>query len=134
MLKIRLTRVGKKHQPSYRIVVTPKENPALGQYIDLLGTYNPLKGSVSLDTEKALAWLNKGAQPSERLARLLEKAGVSHKSIVVKRYQPKPKDEAEPQAPAKDTSTEPELNEEMTSEAKPEDSVNEAVVEPDKEG
>ncbi len=102
MLKIRLTRMGKKHQPHYRIVVTPKENPAQGQYLDLLGTYNPLKEDVSINTERALEWLNKGAQPSDRVARLLTTAGVSHRSIVVKTYQPKPKEEpkAEAEAPA----------------------------------
>ena len=91
--------MGKKHQPIYRVVVTPKENPVMGSYIDLLGTYNPLKGEVNIDTAKATEWLNKGAKPSERLARLLDKAGVKHKSIVVKLYQPKPKEEAKASTP-----------------------------------
>lgn len=93
MLKIRLTRIGKKHQPTYRIVVTPKENPAQGQYIDLVGTYNPIQGQVSINNDKAVEWLNKGAQPSERVARLLSQAGVAHNSVVVKQYTPKPKEE-----------------------------------------
>lgn len=109
MLKIRLTRMGKKHQPSYRIVVTPKENPAQGQYLDLVGTYNPIKGDVSINNDKAMDWLNKGAQPSERVARLLDKAGLKHKSIVVKMYQPKPKEEvaeeAVPEAPVTEETT-----------------------------
>lgn len=100
MLKIRLTRIGKKHQPSYRIVVTPKENPALGQYLDLVGTYNPLKGDVKIDNEKAIEWLNKGAKPSDRVARLMEKVGLKHNSIVVKHYTPKPKEEAKTEAKA----------------------------------
>lgn len=91
MLKIRLTRMGKKHQPSYRVVVTPKENPVKGQYLDLVGTYNPLKEEINLELEKIGQWLDKGALPSERVARLLAKAGLKHKSIIVKHYQPKAK-------------------------------------------
>lgn len=93
MIKIRLTRIGKKHQPSYRLVVTPKENPAKGQYLELLGTYNPLQNHIAFDSDKVMAWLNKGAQPSNRVARLLDKAGLKHKSIIVKQFVPKPKED-----------------------------------------
>lgn len=120
MLKIRLTRMGKKHQPTYRIVVTPKENPVAGSYIDLLGTYDPIKGNVDINTEKALEWLNKGAQPSERLARILSKAGVQHKSVVVKTYQPKAKEEpaveAASEAPAAEAEVPTEATEEVAAE------------------
>lgn len=91
MLKIRLTRTGKKHQPSYRVVVTPKENPVKGKYLTSLGHYDPVREEISIDSEKVLAWLNKGAQPSQRIARLLDKAGVKHKSITVIHYHTKPK-------------------------------------------
>lgn len=100
MVKIRLTRMGKKHQPSYRIIVTPKSNPRQGNYLDLIGTYNPLKNEVAINSERALEWLNKGAQPSDRVARLFDKAGIKHKSIVVKFYQPKAAEVAEEEAPA----------------------------------
>lgn len=107
MLKIRLTRIGKKHQPTYRIVVTPKENPVAGRYLDLVGTYNPIKGDVQIDNDKVIAWLDKGAQPSERIARLLDKAGIVHNLVVVKHYEPKKKEEvaeeAAPEAPAETT-------------------------------
>lgn len=93
MIKIRLTRIGKKHQPSYRLVVTPKENPAKGQYLELLGTYNPIQDQIAFDTDKVMAWLNKGAQPSDRVARLFDNAGLKHKSIIVKKFVPKPKEE-----------------------------------------
>lgn len=111
MLKIRLTRMGKKHQPSYRIVVTPKENPARGQYTDLLGTYNPIAEQLDVNKEKAMEWLNKGAQPSERVARLLTKSGMTHRSLVVKVYQPKPKEEpkAEEATPATKAETDEEV-------------------------
>lgn len=105
MLKIRLTRMGKKHQPYYRIVVTPKENPVDGAYVDLIGTYDPINANVKIDNEKALAWLNKGAQPSERIARLLDQAGVKHKSVVVKRYTPKPTEEVAAEAPVESAET-----------------------------
>ncbi len=109
MLKIRLTRIGKKHQPSYRIVVIPKERPVAGQYLDLVGTYNPLREELSVNNERVTEWLNKGAKPSERVARLLTKVGLKHNSIVVKRYSPKVKIEAAAKATAEtasDTKTE----------------------------
>lgn len=119
MLKIRLTRMGKKHQPTYRIVVTPKEHPVSGTYVDLIGTYDPIRAQVNIDTEKAIAWLNKGAQPSERIARLLDKAGVKHKSITVKHYTPKAKEEVATEAApaAEETVTEEETSAETTEEA-----------------
>jgi small subunit ribosomal protein S16 len=130
MLKIRLTRMGKKHQPTYRIVVTPKENPVAGTYIDLLGTYNPIKGDVQIDTEKAIAWLNKGAQPSERLARILSKAGVQHKSVVVKVYTPKAKEEEAVEAPVTEApAAEPTTEEVPAEEAAPEAEVTPEVTE-----
>ncbi len=91
MLKIRLTRMGKKHQPSYRIVVMPKERPVAGQYLELVGTYNPLKEELSVNNDRVMEWLNKGAKPSDRVARLLSKVGLKHTSIVIKHYAPKPK-------------------------------------------
>lgn len=103
MLKMRLTRIGKKHQPAYRIVVTPKENPALGEYLDLIGTYNPIKEELQINNELALNWLNKGVKPSDRVARLLQKSGVAHKSIVIKNFVGKPKSEP---APAKTENSE----------------------------
>lgn len=89
MVKIRLTRIGKKHQPSYRIVATDKANPVAGEYLELIGTYNPIRSLLDVNKEKALNWLNKGAQPSERVARLFKQSGLEHKSIVIKHYKPK---------------------------------------------
>ncbi len=93
MLMIRLTRMGKKHQPTYRVVVTPKQNASQGDYLEKIGLYNPLREVVEIDMKKAVEWLDKGAMPSDRVARLLTKAGVKHKSIVVKHYTPKPEAE-----------------------------------------
>ncbi len=127
--------MGKKHQPTYRIVVTPKDNPVQGQYLDLLGTYNPIKQDVQIDTEKAVEWLNKGAQPSERLARLLSKAGVSHKSIVIKTYTPKPKEEVKEEAPAEapvaeEVADPADSTEEKAEDSTPDETPSEAVAEP----
>jgi len=76
-VKIRLKRVGRKAQPSYRIVVTDSEAPRDGAFIEMLGHYSPrAKDKQSdVDVAKAKQWLAKGATPSETVASLLKKAG-----------------------------------------------------------
>lgn len=78
MLRIRLTRVGKKKQPSYRIVVADSRAPRDGRLVAQVGHYNPLTDppTVVLDEEKALHWLRRGAQPSEAVAHILQKQGT----------------------------------------------------------
>ncbi len=78
MLRIRLQRAGRKGQPVYRIVVAEHTNRVLGKYIDRLGHYNPLmKPKVfTVDTDKLLEWIKKGAQPTNTVARLLKGEGV----------------------------------------------------------
>lgn len=80
-LSIRLARGGAKKRPVYRIVVADSRNPRDGKYIERLGTYSPLlpKDSgerVKLDAERAAHWLKVGAQPSDRVARFLDAAGL----------------------------------------------------------
>ena len=80
-LAIRLARGGMKKRPYYRIVVTDSRNARDGKFIEKIGTYNPLlpKDSaerVKLDGERAAHWLSVGAQPSDRVARFLDAAGV----------------------------------------------------------
>jgi small subunit ribosomal protein S16 len=77
-VKIRLMRVGKKKQPTYRIVVADGRKPRDGRFIEILGQYAPREepSIVNLDNERALHWLNNGAQPTETAAKLLEVAGV----------------------------------------------------------
>jgi small subunit ribosomal protein S16 len=79
LLKIRLRRVGAKKQPSYRVVVAESTAPRDGTFIDLLGHYNPLTTPTTfrVDEEKVRTWLARGAQPTDRVARLLEKSGVT---------------------------------------------------------
>lgn len=77
-VKIRLARGGAKKKPFYQIVVADERCPRDGRYIENLGQYDPRKKplDVALNEERALAWLNKGAQPSETVVRLLKNKGV----------------------------------------------------------
>jgi small subunit ribosomal protein S16 len=78
LLKIRLSRVGKKKRPSYRIVVADSRAARDGALVDTIGHYDPLTdpATIVINEEKALHWLQRGAQPSEAAAKLLAKAGV----------------------------------------------------------
>jgi small subunit ribosomal protein S16 len=77
-VKIRLTRVGKKKQPSYRVVVADSRSPRDGRIIENIGWYNPRvePSAIHVDADKALSWLQKGAQPTESVTLLLKKVGV----------------------------------------------------------
>ena len=81
-LKIRLTRGGAKKRPYYRIVVADSRSPRDGRFIEKVGTYDPMKpkddaARVTLEVEKIQAWLAKGAQPTDRVLRFLDKAGLA---------------------------------------------------------
>lgn len=82
MVKIKLRRMGKKHQASYRVVVADERSPRDGRFIEAIGRYNPRTepSEVVIDTERAADWLSKGAQPTEAVAKLFEIAGVSKPS------------------------------------------------------
>ena len=77
-VRIRLTRVGATKQPTYRVVVADGRSARDSRAIETIGHYNPRTEPVELniDTEKAKAWMAKGAQPSDTVARLLRSAGV----------------------------------------------------------
>ena len=81
MLRIRLRRVGKKGQPSYRIVVADSRAPRDGAYVEWIGQYEPLYDppKVTLNEEKAIGWLKKGAQPSEPVERIFNWNGIYEK-------------------------------------------------------
>jgi small subunit ribosomal protein S16 len=77
--RIRLRRVGRKKVPLYRIVVAEKSAPRDGRFIEILGTYDPRAKDdqqVTLDADKAKAWLAKGATTSDTVGSILKKAGV----------------------------------------------------------
>jgi small subunit ribosomal protein S16 len=78
LLKIRLSRVGKKKRPSYRIVVADSRAARDGALVDTIGHYDPLTdpATIVINEEKALHWLQRGAQPSEAAAKLLAKSGI----------------------------------------------------------
>lgn len=78
MLRIRLRRVGKKKAPAYRIVVADSRAPRDGAFVEVVGIYDPLTdpSTVRLDEEKVRAWMAKGAQPSDTVARLLRRQGI----------------------------------------------------------
>jgi small subunit ribosomal protein S16 len=77
-VKIRLMRVGKKKQPTYRVVVADGRSPRDGRFIEVIGRYAPRQepSAVEIDAESALAWLRKGAQPTEQVQKLLAVTGV----------------------------------------------------------
>jgi small subunit ribosomal protein S16 len=95
MLKIRLKRLGRKNQPQYRIVVTEHTQPVSGEYLEKIGNYEPLRKVITLDKEKALEWMNKGAKPTNTVAKLFEKDGLKHKLIVIKKFAAKSKKQLE---------------------------------------
>jgi len=76
--RIRLRRMGRKKLPFYRIVVTDRDAPRDGRFIEVLGTYDPRakENQVTIDADKARSWLANGATPSETVGSLLRKAGV----------------------------------------------------------
>jgi small subunit ribosomal protein S16 len=82
MLRIRLRRVGKKKQPSYRIVVADVRAPRDGAFVDQVGHYNPLTDppTIVVDADKAKRWLSVGAQPSDTVGRIFVSQGVVEKA------------------------------------------------------
>lgn len=86
MVRIRLLRTGKRKQPSYRVVVADQRAPRDGRFVEILGHYNPLTNpsQITIDEEKALAWLGKGAQPSESVVALLKRTGIWQKHKTTK--------------------------------------------------
>lgn len=95
MLKIRLARVGKKKQPTYRVVVADARAPRDGKYVEIIGQYNPRTepNTFVIDEEKARDWMRKGAQPTDRIHKLFATVGLMEPMVFAP---PKPK--AEPQA------------------------------------
>lgn len=73
---IRLRRTGTTKRPSYRVVVTDSRSPRDGRFIEIIGHYNPLSDppTVKIDRAKAQAWISKGAQPSNTVKRLMQRA------------------------------------------------------------
>ena len=77
-VKLRLMRMGKKKQPTYRVVAADARSPRDGRFIEIVGTYQPRQDPsvIDIDNDKAVAWLQKGAQPTERVEKLLKISGA----------------------------------------------------------
>ena len=79
-VKLRLTRMGAKKRPTYRIVATDSRRSRDGEYLELIGTYAPIDDSkVRIDEELAMKWLNRGAIPTDTVKNLFSKAGIMKK-------------------------------------------------------
>src|SRR5918996_396708 len=115
-LAIRLARGGAKKRPYYRIVVADSRNPRDGRFIEKLGTYNPLLAKdsperVKIDADRISHWLSVGAQPSDRVLRFLDAAGIKERPA---RHNPK---KAEPGEKAKERAEERAKREQEAAEA-----------------
>jgi small subunit ribosomal protein S16 len=104
-LKIRMSRGGAKKRPFYRIVVADSRMPRDGRFIEKLGTFDPLKkqddaARLVLDVEKAKDWMTKGAQPTDRVARLLDGVGALKREVRNNPEKAKPKKKAQERAAA----------------------------------
>jgi small subunit ribosomal protein S16 len=78
-VRMRLTRIGSKKNPIYRVVVADSRSPRDGRFIEIVGRYNPQTdpSTIELDEEKVRGWLAKGAQPSDPVAKLIKVAGIT---------------------------------------------------------
>ena len=99
-LKIRLSRGGTKKRPFYRIVVADARMPRDGRFVEKIGTFDPIKSKddanrVVLDAEKAKAWIAKGAQPTDRVLRLLDGLGIVKREAHSNPIKAKPKKKAQ---------------------------------------
>ena len=77
-VKLRLMRMGKKKQPTYRVVAADSRSPRNGRFIEIIGTYEPRKDPsvINIDNERAVHWLSNGAQPTDRVEKLLKISGA----------------------------------------------------------
>jgi len=82
-VKLRLVRIGKKKQPTYRVVAADSRSPRNGRFLEILGTYAPRGASqanpetvIEIDNDKAVKWLQNGAQPTERVEKILSASGA----------------------------------------------------------
>ncbi len=107
MLAIKLRRTGKKHQASFRIVVSEKRSKVKGRFVEDLGWFNPRNDEVQMNNERALYWMKSGAQPTDTVHNILIRVGaIKGKKIPVHSISKKKQEEIEtiiPEAQAKTT-------------------------------
>lgn len=139
---MRLQRVGRRNDPSYRIVVTDKRTgPKSNKHVALLGSYNPKQNHIQFDKESAKDWLSKGVQPSDTLHNLLVKEGViegkkinvlPRKSPIVDEEALKAEEEAKQAAVEAEKAEEEKGEETETAKATTDDTTKEAVTDGEK--
>lgn len=140
-VKIRLTRMGKKKQPSYRVVVMDSRKPRDGAYIEQIGRYDPRQDPslIEIDNDRALDWLGKGAQPTDRVRKLLEISGawtrfrVSRGDIHTVEVKPEPEPVAEPVALVEEAAPAAEAADETVAVAEAEAEETAGAAEPEAE-
>lgn len=105
MVKIRLMRLGKKKQPYYRVVVADARSPRDGRFIENIGRYHPRAhpSVIEIDEDRALHWLQNGAQPSDPVKVLLQKTGIWERYTGEAPPPPKPEKAPEPEAAPTET-------------------------------
>ncbi|HZA26483.1 MAG TPA: 30S ribosomal protein S16 [Actinomycetota bacterium] len=112
MVKIRLRRMGTKKRPFFRVVVADSRSPRDGRFIENIGKYQPMSDPsvIDIDTERALHWLGRGAQPSDPVRVLLEKVGIWERfrpGDARRVRQPKPSKREPEEAPAEEAPPQP---------------------------
>jgi|SRR5690606_12634110 len=90
MVKIRLTRTGKKNSPSYRVVVTPAREKRESKFIEYIGHYSPITKKIEIKNDRAEYWLSVGAQPTDTVRALLIKQGVIKAEKTKKQFNKQP--------------------------------------------
>lgn len=122
MLRIRLSRTGRKNYPSYRIVVAEHSGPVKGKFIEILGYYIPTREQkvLEFDEKKIKEWIQKGAKPTDTVASLLKNEGVSGMDKYIEpRDKKRKKKKAEEEAPAEATPAAEDPTKEEPAEEKP---------------
>ncbi len=107
-ISMRLSRGGSKKRPYYRIVVANSRAPRDGKYLEQVGTYNPLLAKespdrIKLNEERAKHWISVGAQPTDRVARFLDAAGIKERKVTVNPKKGEPGEKAKERAEEKAT-------------------------------
>ena len=103
MLRMRLTRMGSKKRPAYRVIVADSRAPRDGRHVDIVGQYNPMTSpaTINIDVERAVKWLRNGAQPSDRVRILLRHSGVLKAHEEARLADKRERKEADASAPVK---------------------------------
>ncbi len=134
MLIIRLTRIGKKNQPKYRLVLTEHTYPIKGKFIEILGHYDPSNDEFEIKKDRVEHWLKNGSKVSQTAASLLKKKGIKNQlDISNKKGGPKPKKkDDEKSGDSKDVAAQNKIPEQKKSDAGEKEPVQEKAGEDDK--